>query len=85
MSADTHRSRLRWLCRRGMKELDLLMLSYLDTHYASATAAHREAFERLLEMADPELHGLLTGRYETEDKDVTAVVETIRRTLQPDQ
>ena len=84
MAPDTHRSRLRWLCRRGMKELDLLMLSFLDRHYDGSVDARKQAFERLLEMPDPELHGLLTGRYETEDKDVTDVVETIRRTLQPD-
>ena len=65
-----------------MKELDMLVLQYLDQHFETASQAQQQAFERLLEMPDPELHGLLTGRYETEDKDVTAVIETLRRTLQ---
>jgi antitoxin CptB len=30
----TELSRLRWLCRRGMKELDVVMSRYLEQHYA---------------------------------------------------
>ena len=37
-SAPAEMSRLRWLCRRGMKELDVVMSAYLDNHYAGATA-----------------------------------------------
>ncbi|MCH6566140.1 MAG: succinate dehydrogenase assembly factor 2, partial [Proteobacteria bacterium] len=35
------KSRLRWLCRRGMKELDLAMSGYLENHYAKATEAEK--------------------------------------------
>lgn len=56
--------RLRWRCRRGMRELDVLLLDYLERHYPSASAAERAAFTELLELPDPELHGLVTGRIE---------------------
>ena len=55
-------SRLRWLCRRGMKELDLMMTKYLDTHYESASIDEQACFKKLLDMSDPELYALLTGR-----------------------
>jgi antitoxin CptB len=55
------RGRLAWRCRRGMKELDLLLREYLDQHWAGATSAERDAFARLLELPDPELASYLLG------------------------
>jgi antitoxin CptB len=49
--------RLRWQCRRGMKELDALMLRYLDDHYLTAPDEDKQAFEDILAMSDPELVG----------------------------
>jgi antitoxin CptB len=37
----TELSRLRWLCRRGMKELDVVMSRYLEQHYATASGAEQ--------------------------------------------
>ena len=77
----SHTSRLRWLCRRGMKELDLLLINYLDNIYPSADASDQQAFESLLEMADPDLYTLVTGKTQSDDAQVTRVVEVLRRTL----
>jgi len=49
------RSRLAWRCRRGSKELDLLLLGWLARHFESATAEQRARFAALLELPDPEL------------------------------
>jgi len=76
-----HVSRLRWLCRRGMKELDLLLINYLDNIYPSADSSDRQAFEQLLEMADPDLYTLITGKTHTDDPQIARVVEVLRRTL----
>ena len=46
---------LRWRCRRGMKELDLLLAGWLDERYAGATAAERAHFEAFLQLPDPEI------------------------------
>ena len=43
---NTDASRLRWRCRRGMRELDRLLGWYLDTHYAGSDDAAKEAFCR---------------------------------------
>ena len=53
--------RLRWRCRRGTRELDLMLERYLERGWPRAGAAERAAFERLLDAPDPELHALLTG------------------------
>ena len=49
------RSRLAWRCRRGTKELDLLLLGWLGRHFESATDWQRAQFSALLELPDPEL------------------------------
>lgn len=54
-SGDGERRKLRWRCRRGMKELDLLLVAWLDRHHAAATSDERATFERLLELPDPDL------------------------------
>jgi succinate dehydrogenase flavin-adding protein (antitoxin of CptAB toxin-antitoxin module) len=44
-----------------MKELDLLLLRYLDNGWATADVDERAAFERLLELPDPEIASYLLG------------------------
>jgi len=40
--------RLRWRCRRGLLELDVVLKNFLDQGYASLTPVEREAFDKLL-------------------------------------
>jgi antitoxin CptB len=56
--------RLRWQCRRGMKELDQLLMRYLDGQYTAASDIDKSAFHALLELSDPELVGYLLQRRE---------------------
>jgi antitoxin CptB len=59
---DPHLSRLRWRCRRGMRELDVVLSRYLEGDYPLAAAEERRAFEALLELQDPDLLSFLIGR-----------------------
>lgn len=52
-------SRLRWKCRRGMLELDLLLQGFLDDGYDELDEAGRAEFEALLALPDQELFELL--------------------------
>lgn len=47
--------KLEWRCRRGMKELDLLLLRYLRERHSRACHDERAAFEEFLELPDPEI------------------------------
>ena len=53
--------KLRWRCRRGMKELDVLLARYVDERFCSASNAEQEAFRRLLDTQDPVLYGYCLG------------------------
>jgi antitoxin CptB len=53
--------RLRWHCRRGMKELDILLVRYLDEQFGAASPQEQEAFRRLLEIQDPVIYAYCLG------------------------
>ena len=71
-------SRLRWQCRRGMRELDELLLRYLDQHYPKADADEKAAFEAVLSLADPELNGYLLQRQTPSSDAIANVIKRIR-------
>ena len=71
-------SRLRWLCRRGMKELDVVVTTYLDVYYEQASSEEQRQFRNLLDMADPDLYGLLLGRELAADAETRRLVEFLR-------
>jgi len=70
-------NKLRWRCRRGMQELDLLMLAYLETRFEAAEPPLQQAFLDILAMQDPDIFHLLTGRKTSDDPNVQAVIEVL--------
>jgi antitoxin CptB len=48
-------AKLEWRCRRGMKELDLLLVRYLRNRYGTASSDERVAFAEFLELPDPDI------------------------------
>lgn len=77
---DSPSARLRWGCRRGMRELDLLLLGFLDRGYAAQPPHVRAAFARLLREPDPLLLEWLLGRCTPREPELAHVVSEIRRT-----
>jgi antitoxin CptB len=71
--------RLRWRCRRGMRELDVLLVRYLERDWPTAAAADCVAFRALLERQDPEINALLLGRMAPDDEALARVLECLRR------
>lgn len=70
--------RLRWQCRRGMLELDVALLRFLDEDFPTLDAVEQATFSRLLEAEDQTLHGWLMGRTLPEEADVQRLVARIR-------
>ena len=76
MSDDT--AKLRWRCRRGMRELDAILANFLRSSYASLSADDKTRFSALLELPDPELHAYLLGRYDATDPSLENLLGRIR-------
>jgi antitoxin CptB len=70
--------RLRWRCRRGMRELDQLFERYLDRAWRQAGEDERVVFLRLLETEDDKLWHWFMGNDAPTDADLTALVARIR-------
>lgn len=69
--------KLAWRCRRGTKELDVLMLKYLNKYYQSASKELQHAFEIMLDMQDPDLYDLIIKRQSSNDQYIDKVIESI--------
>ena len=65
---------LRWRCRRGMKELDVLLTRYLDRDYYNVAVPQREAFEQLLDMPDPDILDYILGRRAPQNRELALVI-----------
>ncbi len=50
-----HLNKLRWRCRRGTLELDLMLTGYLENRYFHTGNLAQKAFLQLLELEDSEL------------------------------
>ena len=71
-------NKLRWQCRRGKLENDLVLERFLDVHGASLEGRRLEAFKRLLEFGDGDLWRLLSGRDDAADPEIAAVLVQLR-------
>ena len=80
--ADFNMARLRWRCRRGMRELDVMLTRYLDQVWATASPTERDAFLQLVDLQDPDLFGYLVGRTTPTEESQRAIIACIRR-LEP--
>lgn len=79
MSAeDAELRRLRWRCRRGMRELDQLLERWLDQCWATASEAERGAFLRLLDSEDDRLWRWVLGHERAADAQLVELIERLR-------
>jgi succinate dehydrogenase flavin-adding protein (antitoxin of CptAB toxin-antitoxin module) len=60
-----------------MRELDMLLMRYLDRDFENADAEQQAAFEALLNLQDPEILSLLTGRVVADDANLRYVVKRL--------
>ena len=77
-AADKDLQRLRWQCRRGMLELDLLLNRFLDVGYRDLTDAERADFNRLLGYQDQILYDWLMGQAVPAEPALRGLVARIR-------
>lgn len=76
-------ARLRWRCRRGMRELDAVLQAFVEHAFAELSSVDRERMEMILDLPDPELHAYLVGRLEPEDPEYGALFRRIREEFRP--
>jgi len=66
-----------WRCRRGTKELDVLLERFVRDGYEYATTEQKQAFARLLELPDPELTDYFFGHAIPKEPDFVRLTRLI--------
>jgi len=59
--------RLKWRCRRGLLELDILFQRFLENRYSSLSTSRRQAFSDLLELPDTTLLAYVNQQEQPDD------------------
>lgn len=74
-------ARLRWQCRRGMLELDLMLQPFVEKNYHVLSEPSRAAFRELLTYPDQELLEFLLGNKTPGNREVADVTDKIRQAI----
>ena len=75
-------AKLRWACRRGMLELDVLLGHFLEEAYQKLPPEKQQLFVRLLNENDQDLFMWLTGRVTPLDTELANMIGMIREHAQ---
>jgi len=72
------RDRLKWQCRRGLLELDLVLERFLQTQAAQLSNEDAAALGELLEQADNDLWDLVIGRTDRVEARLRGILAQLR-------
>jgi succinate dehydrogenase flavin-adding protein (antitoxin of CptAB toxin-antitoxin module) len=72
-------NRLRWQCRRGLLELDLVLERFLEKHGDQLQGAQLASFKTLLDYSDNDLLELIRARAECTDSRLAEVLDWRRK------
>lgn len=83
MVADIELNRLYWHSRRGMLELDVLLVPFVKEVYTTLDETDRALYVRLLECEDQDMFGWFMERSESPDPELQRMVRMILDRVQP--
>ena len=77
MAQDYNINRLYWHSRRGMLELDLVLMPFVKQHFEGLDDADKQRYIRLLESEDQDLFGWFLKHKVPEDAELAKIVALI--------
>ncbi len=78
MIGEVEMRRLRWRCRRGLLENDLVLQRFLERHGEQLDARQLGALNRLLALPDTDLWDIISGRAEVVERELQDMVAMLR-------
>ncbi len=81
---NTEFNRLFWHSRRGMLELDCLLVPFLKEAYRTLSKEDQLRYEKLLSCEDQDMFGWFMQKTVPEDPDLARIVGIILDRVQPD-
>jgi antitoxin CptB len=70
--------RIRWRCRRGLLELDLILTQFLDQRFDSLTEHQKEQFAQLINNSDNDLWDLISNRQSSKNHDLREIIQLLQ-------
>ena len=80
--AEINLFKLEWACRRGMRELDKMIMPFYQNHFNSLTEAEQQAFAEMLTYPDPELFRWVMHQLPAPTQAITDVIELMRSKIE---
>lgn len=77
LNAEEHIRRLRWHCRRGIKEVEVLLVPFFEERYTQLDPQDQQRFEALLEQHDVDMFEWFTHRSKPEDPELAHIVSLV--------
>lgn len=77
-------NRLWWHSRRGMLELDVLLIPFLEEAYRDLDKEDQERYNKLLSCEDVDMFEWFMQRSRPDDSDLQRIVDIILTRVQPD-
>jgi len=74
---------LLWRCRRGIREMDLLLQRFMECRYDQLSDAEKQAFAGLLEQPDLEIMDWIMGRGTLPPEPLLSIIKMIRDVNNP--
>jgi antitoxin CptB len=72
-------ARLRWRCRRGLLELDIVLGQFIEQGYASLNEAQKIKFDALLDLSDNALWDRITEKEPAKDQEEIILLNSINK------
>ena len=73
------RSRILWRCRRGIREMDILLQRFMEQNYPGLSKAEIRLFEELLEESDLDILAWITGKSTPEKTDYQILIQRLQK------
>ena len=70
--------RLKWRCRRGVRELDLVLGEFLETRFDTLSRNQQEVFAHLLDQNDQDILAWLAGKLSPETPVLQVLIQDLR-------
>lgn len=77
MASDADARRVYWHSRRGMLELDLILVPFVEQQYSSLAEPEQRAYRALLECEDTDIYAWMMQRSEPEEESLRPIVQRI--------
>ena len=74
----SEKSQLLWRCRRGIKEMDIILQDFINNTYDKLNDENKKAFSKLLDEQDLDILNWIIGKDKPTDNQLITIISIIK-------